>query len=65
MEKNRLLELIDTDFPEVGPITDETLQAIEDHASRCRGSVRMSTGRIWKDKDYEAYRRRVLSQPLP
>jgi len=58
-------DLIDKDWPEVGPITEETRAESQREAVRYRGSVRVSTGRIWTDREYKEWRDRVLSTPLP
>jgi len=58
-------ELVKKDFPEMGPVTQKTLLAIAKHRHRCRGGMRIFTGRIWQDEEFEKRRRRVLSTPLP
>jgi hypothetical protein len=58
-------ELIDTDFPPIGPITEKTREQTYREASRFRGSVRISTGRFWTDEEFEEYRRTILNTPLP
>ena len=58
-------ELIREDFPEMGPTTEETTKAIEKNCDRFRGGMRISTGRIWQDDEFEERRRRVLSTPVP
>jgi len=58
-------EVINTDWPEQGPVTQETVRAIQYQAQRYGGTVRESTGRIWTDEAYETRRKRVLSTPLP
>lgn len=57
--------LMERDFPRPGPVTEETLAVTADESERFRGSVRLSSGRVWTDKDYEAYRGRVLATKLP
>lgn len=57
--------VIDKDFPEMGEVTQETLEQIEDEAHRYRGGVRVSTKRVWTDAEYEERRRQVLSADLP
>ena len=58
-------DFIDKDLPEAGPITEETCAQSRGEAARYRGSVRVSTGRIWTDREYKDWRDRVLSTPLP
>lgn len=58
-------EVVKTDFPEMGPITAGTKERIQEHRRCFRGGVRISTGRIWEDEEYEQRRTRVLSTPLP
>jgi len=58
-------ELIDVDFPDMGPITDETREQIKEQSLRYRGSVRLSQGRFMTTDEYEEYRDRVRNTPLP
>lgn len=58
-------ELIYEDFPEMGRVTNKTLETIKREGYRFRGGVRISTGRIWIDGEYEDRRKKVLSEPLP
>lgn len=58
-------DVVDTDFPEMAPITEQTVDDAVLNGSRFRGSVRISTGRIWTDKDFQARRERVRNTPLP
>jgi len=61
-------EVINQDFPSVGPITDKTVRVIQECASSGRYgrySAREAMGKIWTDRDYEERRRRVLATPLP
>ncbi len=58
-------DVIDKDFPEQGPITDETVRAMQEHAQRYGGTMREATGRIFTDESYEQMRKQVLSEPLP
>ena len=59
---------ITRDMPEVGPITDETVAVTK--AAACSGrysgcNARVAMGRIYTTKEYEAWRKEVLSRPLP
>lgn len=58
-------EVVKTDFPEMGVITEKTKERIEKHRRCFRGGVRISTGRIWEDAKYEERRTKVLRTPLP
>lgn len=64
MEKE-LLDLLDVDFPSVRPVTEETRKEIVQRAHRFRGSVRIMSGRIWTDQEFEERRKNVLAKPLP
>jgi hypothetical protein len=54
--------LIDTDMPPIGPITAAVRDA---NKNRARGDVRICTGRLYTDEEFEARRRRILAEPLP
>ena len=57
-------EYIDVDMPDRGPITKESVECTKKESGRIRGSVRLSTGRLWTDEDYEARHDRVYNTPL-
>jgi hypothetical protein len=58
-------EVIGLDFPEV-EITDATVQnAVQMSQRGYRTDMRIATGRVWTDKDYETRRAKILSTPLP
>lgn len=59
------IDWIDVDFPKRGPITQKTVEETQKFSTRFRGNVRISTGRIYTDEEYQRYRRRVLDTPLP
>ncbi|MBS3074961.1 hypothetical protein J4429_00720 [Candidatus Pacearchaeota archaeon] len=58
-------DVIDRDWPDQGPVTSETVRAIQYHAQRYGGTMREATGRVWTNEAYEARRKKVLSTPLP
>ena len=58
-------EVVGVDFPESGPVTPKTVFLAKKENQRFRGSMRVCTGRIWTDRDFERYRRRVLGTSLP
>lgn len=63
--KKNWVDLINQDLPEFGPITEESVKIAEDEPYRFRGSVRISSGMIWTDSEYDAFRTNVLNTPLP
>ncbi|MEA1950852.1 MAG: hypothetical protein U9N87_05675 [Planctomycetota bacterium] len=56
--------VVTKDYPDPGPVTNEAIQANQDDP-RLRGSIRMATGRVWDDEEYEERRNKVLNTPLP
>jgi hypothetical protein len=58
-------EVLTLDFPSATPITGRTVQLTRRESSRFRGSMRISTGRIWTDREFEEKRTKVLNEPLP
>lgn len=58
-------ELLDVDLPRIGPVTENTIEHTLNEASRFRGSMRIATGRVWIDSEFEEYRFLVLNKPLP
>lgn len=61
-----LQEVIDTDWS-AEPITDETKRqsVLVAQSGRFPTDVRITTGRVYTDKEYSEMRKRVLSTPLP
>lgn len=53
------------DVPDQGPVTEKSIECALIQTRRHRGSVRVSLGRIWTDKDFERRRTSVLATPLP
>lgn len=65
METSELIKLLDADFLEV-VITEDTRRKIVQWAqTHDVGSTRVAMGRFYTSEEYEAYRKRVLSTPLP
>ncbi len=58
-------EVLTTDLPRGVPVTRKTVEMIREQSQRYRGGMRISTGRIWTDADYEKRRAKVLATPLP
>ncbi len=58
-------EVLSTDFPAARPVTDQTVALVKKEGRRFRGSMRVSTGRLWTSSAYERRRKRVLNTPLP
>lgn len=46
-------------------VTQQTVAMTRRFASRVRGNVRVSTGRIWTDDAFENYRKVALSKRMP
>ena len=65
MENRSWVDLIDVDPPKVGEVTAEALEQLLANRARFRGSMRLATGRLWLDRAFEDWRRKVLSTPLP
>jgi len=65
MDKDRLAELIDTDFPDM-EVTEETRQNTMQYSYKvgCRGNVRLAIGNFYTNQEYEAWRQEQLA-PLP
>ena len=51
-------EVYSLDYPDMACVTDKTIQLITRCAHMFRGSVRVSTGRIWTDKARARLQRR-------
>jgi len=58
-------EAIKADLPTNVAVTERTREAVQAQATRFRGSVRLATGRIYTDAEYEERRTRVLNTKLP
>ena len=58
-------EVVFEDIPEPGPITEDVVKKVKVDSNKYRGSVRMASGRIWIDEEFEKYRREILNRPLP
>jgi hypothetical protein len=58
-------EVLTADLPGGAPVTRKTVEMVREHSRRYRGGMRISTGRIWIDADYEKRRAKVLATPLP
>jgi len=65
MRKGRRTDPLDKKMPDRGPITKEVINCILNEASRFRGGVRLSIGRVWTNKEYDERRKRILNTPLP
>lgn len=51
--------------PKVGAVTAESVHNIKESSSRYRGSVRLATGRVIVDNEYEKKRKALLQRTLP
>ena len=58
------LEIMNTEFSNL-KIDESTRERVKQFAFRYRGSVRISSGRIYTDEEYEKRREKVLNTPLP
>ena len=47
-------DVIEVPFPQLGPVTEETRQAVQEDAERFRGSVRLRMGQFYTDAEREA-----------
>lgn len=57
--------LVNTDFPERGEVTEGTRTEALRRFRQIRCSMRVATGRVHVDAEYEDWRQRVLATPLP
>ena len=58
-------EVLTADLPGVVPVTRKTVEMVREQSRRYRGGMRISSGRIWTDADYEKRRAKILATPLP
>jgi len=58
-------DVLTIDFPKAATITQKTVDLALKEGRRFRGSMRVSTGRIWTDRAFERFRAKVLNTPLP
>lgn len=68
MNKKEMSDLFDVDFPDLGPITEETRRRAVETSQAGRYShlpVRLATGRFDTDEEYKKYREEVLSMRIP
>jgi len=65
MDKEEFNRLVDLKSPDSGPITEEDRLLTKREGNRFRGAMRLSLGMFWTDKEYEDYRAKILSTPLP
>jgi hypothetical protein len=64
MKENELCELLNTDFPDIGKINKEVVVFTQENASKFRGSMRISTGRIVTEEDIQKMEK-IRNLPLP
>jgi hypothetical protein len=55
-------QLIDTDFPRIGPASEAMRLAAQENAHRMGGSVRVMMGKLHTAKDLERRRREAFGQ---
>jgi len=58
-------KVLTDDIPGNLTVTTKTVDVAASQGRRYRGSMRISTGRIWTDEDYEKRRKKILATPLP
>jgi len=58
-------EVLTADLPRSTAITQKTVATALEQGRRYRGSMRIASGRIWTDADFEHWRAKVLATPLP
>lgn len=58
-----LVRLVNTNLPEFPEITDETVTNCLNY--EINGDMRLSLGRFMTNQEYEVYRNKILSRPLP
>lgn len=58
-------EVLTADLPGSVPVTRKTVEMVCEQSRRYRGGMRISTGRIWTDAEYEKRRAKILATPLP
>jgi hypothetical protein len=58
-------EVLTEDIPRSITVTPKTVEMAVSQGRRYRGSMRISTGRIWTNEDYEKRRAKILATPLP
>jgi len=65
MKLKRWQDVLTDDFPTAKPVTQKAVDLALKEGRRFRGSMRVSTGRMWTDRDFERFRAKVLNTPLP
>ncbi len=64
-EKRDITNLIDADWPEAKPITEQTRQIVIENAKyHSYGNVRLATGRFYTDAEYQT-KKDNSRKPLP
>ncbi len=58
-------KVLTKDIPGNLTVTSKTVEMAISQGRRYRGSMRISTGRIWTSEDYEKRRKKILTTPLP
>ncbi len=65
MLTKNILTLIDKEFPEHRPLTKPAPTNAADYTGRYRAAISLAVGLFYSKEDYDKYRTRVLSMPLP
>lgn len=58
-------EVFNAELPLPKRITKKAVELSKKLVSRFGGNARLATGRIFTDEEYEEWRKKVLSKPLP
>jgi hypothetical protein len=66
MKLKNWYEVLIEDWPAIAEVTNRTIRTSQKLAREgYRTSMRIATGRVYTDKDYEARRARILTTSLP
>ena len=61
----RIQDVIDRDFPAIGPVTEKTREVTEKMSGKFRGSVRISMGKFLTDAEYRDRKMQAYRRSLP
>jgi len=58
-------DVIDEKLPGIGPVDDKFRQLVKRESNRYRGSIRLSIGRFYTDKEFTARKQKNARMKLP
>ena len=58
-------DVIFMDFPKMAAVSEKAVRQIKQDSKSYRGSVRLATGKILTDKEYEKRTNTLRQKPLP